>query len=251
MAAIGAVPPDALSGFTVLGGLALDGTITAVAGVLPAAIAANGRGHGLICPASSGPEAAWASADLEVLAPRSLIQLANHFKGVQVMARPEPAVAVASGPLSDLRDVRGQESAKRALEIAAAGGHNLLMSVPPGAGKSMLASRLPSILPPLAPRELLRNLHDPVRRRPPRRRRPVEPPPFSGAAPLRLHGGAGRRRPPRPAGRGVAGASRRALPGRVARVPRPSGANAPKIRVPCRALFRHKATWPILTSSQA
>jgi magnesium chelatase family protein len=155
MAAIGAVPPDALQGFTVLGELALDGTLTAVAGVLPAAIAANARGHGLICPAASGPEAAWASAEIEVLAPRSLIQLANHFKGAQVMARPEPAVAAAGASLPDLRDVRGQESGKRALEIASAGGHNLLMSGPPGAGKSMLASRLPSILPPLGPRELL------------------------------------------------------------------------------------------------
>ena len=70
-------------------------------------------------------------------------------------ARPEPAVAPSSGPLPDLRDIRGQESAKRVLEIAAAGGHNLIMSGPPGAGKSMLAQRLPSILPPLSPRELL------------------------------------------------------------------------------------------------
>jgi magnesium chelatase family protein len=155
MAAIGAIPSDALDGFTVLGELALDGTITPVAGVLPAAIAANGRGQGLICPAGCGPEAAWASGDSEILAPRSLIQLANHFKGDQVMARPEPAVAPASGPLPDLRDIKGQESAKRVLEIAAAGGHNLLMSGPPGAGKSMLAQRLPSILPPLLPRELL------------------------------------------------------------------------------------------------
>jgi magnesium chelatase family protein len=90
-----------------------------------------------------------------VLAPRSLIQLANHFKGIQVMARPEPATAPASGALPDLRDIKGQESAKRTLEIAAAGGHNLLMSGPPGAGKSMLAQLLPSILPPLEPRELL------------------------------------------------------------------------------------------------
>ena len=87
------MPGDALDGFTVLGELALDGSITAVAGVLPAAIAANARGHGLICPAACGPEAAWASGDIEMLAPRSLIQLANHFKGTQVMSRPEPAIA--------------------------------------------------------------------------------------------------------------------------------------------------------------
>ncbi len=155
MAAIGAIPADALAGYTVLGELALDGSISPVAGVLPAAIAAYGRGQGLICPAASGPEAAWAAQDLDILAPRSLIQLANHFKGTQVMARPKPAVARQSGPLPDLAEIKGQESAKRVLEIAAAGGHNLLMNGPPGAGKSMLASRLPSILPPLAPRELL------------------------------------------------------------------------------------------------
>jgi magnesium chelatase family protein len=88
MAAIGAIPLDALDGFAVIGELALDGTISAVAGVLPAAIAASGAGKGLICPASCGPEAAWASADLEILAPRSLIQLANHFKAATAPARP-------------------------------------------------------------------------------------------------------------------------------------------------------------------
>ena len=98
------------------GELALDGSITSVAGALPAAMAAYEREHGLICPAACGSEAAWAGSDIEILAPRSLIQLANHFKGTQVMARPEPAIMPASKTLPDLRDIKGQESAKRTLK---------------------------------------------------------------------------------------------------------------------------------------
>ena len=98
MAAIGAIPHDALAGFTVLGELGLDGSIAPVAGVLPAAIGANARSEGLMCPAACGPEAAWASPEIEIIAASSLIQLANHFKGTQVLSRPQPKILEVDGP---------------------------------------------------------------------------------------------------------------------------------------------------------
>jgi magnesium chelatase family protein len=154
LVAMGVIPADEMVRYMALGELALDGAITSVAGVLPAAIAAAANERGIVCPSATGGEAAWAEG-IEVLAPASLIALINHFKGTQVLTPPEPLLAEDDGMAPDLIDIKGQETAKRALELCAAGGHNLLMLGPPGAGKSMLAQRLPGILPILDPREAL------------------------------------------------------------------------------------------------
>jgi magnesium chelatase family protein len=154
LAAMGAVDRETIAGYVVVGELGLDGRIAPSPGVLLAALHASSAGLGLICPAAQGPEAAWAGT-IEVIAAPDLIALLNHLRGGAALSPPRPGEAerVAGGP--DLGQVKGQETAKRALEIAAAGGHNLLMSGPPGAGKSLLAACLPGILPELTPSETL------------------------------------------------------------------------------------------------
>ena len=154
LGAMGLVDAETLAQFVVVGELGLDGRVAASPGVLLAALHASSRGLGLICPAVQGPEAAWAG-EIEVVAAPDLLALLNHLKGQSLLRTPEPGVVEARQRGPDLKMVKGQETAKRAIEIAAAGGHNLAMIGPPGAGKSLLASCMPGILPELTPAEAL------------------------------------------------------------------------------------------------
>jgi magnesium chelatase family protein len=154
LAAMGVTDAEQLTDWIAVGELALDGRIVPSPGVLLAALHASEQEKGLICPAAQGAEARWASG-VPVIAAPGLVSLLNHLKGVQTLPEPPPGEVEEQGHGPDLKQVKGQETAKRALEIAAAGGHNLLMIGPPGAGKSLLASCLPGILPELAPGEAL------------------------------------------------------------------------------------------------
>ena len=155
LCAIGVLPEDELSKYIIIGEVGLNGAILKTDGVLPASVWANQHGFGIICPGDQGTEARWAG-HTNILAPFHVLELINHFKGTQIL--PLPAVGMTGRDTThnlDMAEVHGQAAAKRALEIAAAGGHAMLMVGPPGSGKTMLASRLPTILPEMTPAEIL------------------------------------------------------------------------------------------------
>lgn len=157
LVAMNLVPASEINKYLILGELALDGRIMPVAGILPAAIGANSRNKGIICPEINGKEASW-SGNPDILPISSLLAIINHFKGIELISPPSPSDFETEYEINneiDISDIKGQELAKRALEIAAAGGHNLLMYGAPGTGKSMLASRLPTILPQMDSSEIL------------------------------------------------------------------------------------------------
>jgi magnesium chelatase family protein len=154
LAALDIVPRDRVEAGMALGELSLDGTLISVIGALPTALAAGEDGRVLYCPAGCGAEAAWVGAT-PVFAARNLAELIGHLTDRAPLHPAQPG-EVGQDPHSKcLSEVRGQERAKRALEIAAAGRHHLLMIGSPGSGKSMLAARMPGLLPPLSAAEAL------------------------------------------------------------------------------------------------
>ncbi|MDR0624918.1 MAG: YifB family Mg chelatase-like AAA ATPase [Holosporales bacterium] len=157
MGALNIFDNEQLQEYIILGGLGLDGLIAPVIGVLPAAIYAQATSRSLVCPALNRNEAIWAGQSLQILAAPDLIALLNHFKGEQLLSQPEVPAFVTTDftptDYGDMSDIKGQQTLKRAMEIAAVGRHNVLMVGPPGAGKSMISQRLMGILPPLSPLE--------------------------------------------------------------------------------------------------
>ena len=205
LAAMEIIPKEDLFAYAALGELSLDGRLRSVSGILPAAMHINAQELGLICPKGGAAEARWAG-DIEIITADSLLQLINHFKGTQLIAdyKADPACLEQEAneadngdnraQIPDMAQIKGQENAKRALEIAAAGGHNLLMVGPPGSGKSMMAAALPGILPDLSARESLEvsMIHSLVGALPAggiMRRRPYRDPHHSASLPALVGGG--------------------------------------------------------------
>ena len=193
LAASNQLPAKSLDGLEFYGELALNGDIRSIPGVLPAALKAKAAGNQVVVPAANAHEALLAKAT--VFAVERLLQVTAHLRSAEKMSALSPAKACTGNvSAADLADVRGQEHAKRALEVAAAGGHNLLLIGPPGTGKSMLASRLPGILPPMSEQEAIDTAAiDSVLGNPPDltrwRCRPFRAPHHTASAPALVGGG--------------------------------------------------------------